>query len=268
MKILILGDVMGNTGRKALEENFKKIITEHKIDFTVVNGENAAEDGKGITKEIADSFFSCGVDVITSGNHIWDKGETPEYISNEQRLLRPENLAEGSPGSGHGIFMTKDKKFKVGVINLMGNVFMKKTEDLFSAAKNLQNKIKLKEDADFIIVDLHGEITSEKMAMGHFYDGKATAVVGTHTHVPTADTRILDHGTAYQTDIGMCGDYNSVIGMNKENSIMKFLKDKKAQRHFPSEGKSTLSGIIVEADEKTGLAKNVERFIYGGVLTH
>ncbi len=131
--------------------------------------------GKGITKEIADSFFHCGVDVITSGNHIWDKGETPEYISNEQRLLRPENLAEGSPGSGHGIFMTKDKKYKVGVINLMGNVFMKKTEDLFSAAKNLQNKIKLKEDADFIIVDLHGEITSEKMAMGHFYDGKATA---------------------------------------------------------------------------------------------
>ena len=124
MKILILGDVMGNTGRKALEDNFKKITTEHKIDFTVVNGENAAEDGKGITKEIADSFFSCGVDVITSGNHIWDKGETPEYISNEQRLLRPENLAEGSPGSGHGIFMTKDKKFKVGVINLMGNVII------------------------------------------------------------------------------------------------------------------------------------------------
>ena len=268
MKILILGDVMGNTGRKAIENNIKKIITNHKIDFTVVNGENAAEDGKGITKEIADLFFSLGVDVITSGNHIWDKSEIPKYISNEQRLLRPENLAEGSPGSGHGIFLTKDKKYKVGVINLMGNVFMKKTEDLFYVAKNLQSKIRLKVDVNFIIVDLHGEITSEKMAMGHFYDGKATAVVGTHTHVPTADTRILDNGTAYQTDIGMCGDYNSVIGMNKENSIMKFLKDEKAQRHFPAVGQSTLSGIIVEADDKTGLAVKIERFIYGGVLTH
>ncbi len=268
MKILILGDVMGNTGRKAIENNIKKIITSHKIDFTVVNGENAAEDGKGITKEIADLFFSLGVDVITSGNHIWDKSEISEYISNEQRLLRPENLAEGSPGSGHGIFLTKDKKYKVGVINLMGNVFMKKTEDLFYAAKKLQSKIRLKANVDFIIVDLHGEITSEKMAMGHFYDGKATAVVGTHTHVPTADTRILDNGTAYQTDIGMCGDYNSVIGMNKENSIMKFLKDEKAQRHFPATGQSTLSGVIVEADDKTGLAAKIERFIHGGVLTH
>jgi metallophosphoesterase (TIGR00282 family) len=268
MKILILGDVMGNTGRKAIENNIKKIITSHKIDFTVVNGENAAEDGKGITKEIADLFFSLGVDVITSGNHIWDKSEIPEYISNEQRLLRPENLADGSPGSGHGIFLTKDKKYKVGVINLMGNVFMKKTEDLFYAAKKLQSKIRLKVNVDFIIVDLHGEITSEKMAMGHFYDGKSTAVVGTHTHVPTADTRILDNGTAYQTDIGMCGDYNSVIGMNKENSIMKFLKDEKAQRHFPATGQSTLSGVIVEADDKTGLAAKIERFIHGGVLTH
>jgi calcineurin-like phosphoesterase len=148
----------------------------------------------------------------------------------------------------------------------MGNVFMKKTEDLFTAAKNLQNKIKLKENADFIIVDLHGEITSEKMAMGHYFDGKATAVVGTHTHVPTADTRILDNGTAYQTDIGMCGDYNSVIGMNKENSIMKFFNDVKAQRHFPADGQSTLSGIIVEADAFTGLANKIERFIHGGVL--
>jgi calcineurin-like phosphoesterase len=148
----------------------------------------------------------------------------------------------------------------------MGNVFMKKTEDLFIAAKNLQNKIQLKKDADFIVVDLHGEITSEKMAMGHFYDGKATAVVGTHTHVPTADTRILDHGTGYQTDIGMCGDYNSVIGMNKENSIMKFFKDDKAKKHFPATGQSTLSGIIVEADTETGLAKKIERFFYGGVL--
>ena len=266
MKILILGDLMGNSGKKTIQENLSKIIKDKKIDFTIVNGENAAEDGRGITKDIADELFNLGVDVITSGNHIWDKKETAEFISKEKRLLRPENLAAGSPGSGYGIFLSKNKKYKIAVINLMGNVFMKKTEDVFIAAKNLQNKIKLKENADFIIVDLHGEITSEKMAMGHYFDGKATAVVGTHTHVPTADTRILDNGTAYQTDIGMCGDYNSVIGMNKENSIMKFLNDTKAQRHFPATGQSTLSGIIVEANTLTGLANKIERFLYGGVL--
>ena len=268
MKILILGDVIGNPGVEQLEKNLNKIIQEKKIDFTIVNGENAAEDGKGITKDIAEKLFSVGVDVITSGNHIWDKSGIIYFISSEPRLLRPQNLAEGSPGNGCGIFLSKDKKYKIAVINLMGNVFMKKTEDLFTAAKNLQNKIRLKKDADFIVVDLHGEITSEKMAMGHYYDGKATAVVGTHTHVPTADTRILDHGTGYQTDIGMCGDYNSVIGMNKENSVMKFLKDDKAQRHTPATGQSTLSGIIVEGDVKTGLANKIERFLYGGVLNN
>ncbi len=266
MKILILGDVMGNTGVEQIKNNLNKIIQDKKINFTIVNGENAAEDGRGITKDIAEKLFSFGVDVITSGNHIWDKSGITDFISAEPRLLRPQNLAEGSPGNGFGIFLSKDKKYKVAVVNLMGNVFMKKTEDLFTAAKNLQNKVQLKKNADFIVVDLHGEITSEKMAMGHYYDGKATAVVGTHTHVPTADTRILDHGTGYQTDIGMCGDYNSVIGMNKENSIMKFLKDDKAQRHFPAEGQSTLSGIIVEGDTSTGLAKKIERFFHGGVL--
>ena len=268
MKILILGDLMGNSGKKALQKNLSKIINEKNIDFTILNGENAADDGKGITQDITNELFNLGVDVITSGNHIWDKKETSEFISKEERLLRPENLVAGSPGNGFGIFLSKKNDHKIAVINLMGNVFMRKTEDLFTAAKNLQSKIKLKEHADFIVVDLHGEITSEKMAMGHYFDGKATAVVGTHTHVPTADTRILDNGTAYQTDLGMCGDYNSVIGMNKENSIMKFLNDDKAKRHFPAEGHSTLSGIIVEADLATGLAVKVERFIYGGVLNN
>ena len=268
MKILILGDVVGNSGVDQLKENLNKIIQDKKIDFTIVNGENAAEDGKGITRDVAQKLFSIGVDVITSGNHIWDKSGITDFISSEPRLLRPQNLAEGSPGNGFGIFLSKDKRYKVAVINLMGNVFMKKTEDLFIAAKNLQNKIQLKKDADFIVIDVHGEITSEKMAMGHYYDGKATAVVGTHTHVPTADTRILDCGTGYQTDIGMCGDYNSVIGMDKENSIMKFLKSDKAQRHFPAAGEPTLSGIIVEGDIKTGLAKKIERFIYGGALNN
>ena len=259
---------MGNSGKKAIQENLSKIVKEKNIDFTILNGENASEDGKGITKDITDELFNLGVDVITSGNHIWDKKETSEFITKEDRLLRPVNLAAGSPGNGFGVYFSKNKKFKVAVINLMGNVFMKKTEDLFEAAAKLQNKIRLKEHADFIVVDLHGEITSEKMAMGHYFDGKATAVVGTHTHVPTADTRILDNGTAYQTDIGMCGDYNSVIGMNKETSIMKFLKDDKAQRHFPADGQSTLSGIIVDANPTTGLADKVERFISGGVLNN
>ena len=208
MKILLLGDVMGPSGRKVIENNLTKLINEYDIDFTVINGENAADDGKGITKSIAEEFFLQGVDVITSGNHIWDKKEIVEYIDQEERLLRPANLAEGSPGNGYGIYFTKDKKFKVGVINLMGNVFMRKTEDVFEAAKKIKEKIILKKNVDFSVVDFHGEITSEKMAIGHYFDGVSTGVVGTHTHVPTADTRILDKGTAYQTDIGMCGDYN------------------------------------------------------------
>jgi len=266
MNILILGDVMGPAGRKVLKNNLKKIIENKKIDFTIVNGENAADDGRGITKQITEEFFALGVDVITSGNHIWDKNETTEFISKEKRLLRPANMVAGTPGNGYGIYLTKNKKFKVAVINLMANVFMRKTQNVFLVAKKIQEKIKLKEEVDFIAVDLHGETTSEKIAMGHFFDGKATLLVGTHTHIPTADSRILDNGTAYQTDIGMCGDYNSVIGMNKENSIMKFLKDNNAKNHFPATGAASLSGLIVKADEKTGLANSIERFIQGGVL--
>ena len=266
MNILILGDIMGTSGKNEIVKNLKNIIKKNKIEFTVINGENAAEDGRGITKEIAEDFFFNGADVITSGNHIWDKSEITNFICKENRLLRPQNLAQGSPGNGYGFFYSKNKKFKVAVINLMGNVFMRKTQDVFFAAKFLLKKIRLKENSDFLIVDLHGEITSEKMAMGHFFDGNATAVVGTHTHVPTADCRVLNKGTAYQTDIGMCGDYDSVIGMNKENSLMKFLKYKDTKNHFPAEGEATLSGIIVKGDINTGLALNVERIISGGVL--
>ena len=266
MNLLILGDVVGTSGREALKSKLPKIITENKIDFVIVNGENAAEDGRGITKLIAEEFFSEGVDVITSGNHIWDKKETTDYIDKENRLLRPANLAEGSPGKGYEIYISKNKKYKIGVINLMGNVFMRKTDDAFQKAKSISEKLILKKNVDFLVVDFHGEITSEKMAMGHFFDGLSTCVVGTHTHVPTADTRILDKGTAYQTDLGMCGDYNSVIGMNKENSVKRFLNDKNAIKHFPAEGEGTLSGIIVETDLKTGLAKKVIRLIDGGSL--
>ena len=266
MKILILGAVMGPSGRKALKANLPKIIKENKISFSIINGENAADDGKGITKEIAEELFSLGIDVITSGNHIWDKEETLSYIEKENRLLRPANLADGSPGRGYGIYFTKDNKYKVGVVNLMGNVFMRKTEDVFKKAKEISEKIIIKKNVDFSVVDFHGEITSEKMAIGHFFDGVSTCVVGTHTHVPTADTRILEKGTAYQTDIGMCGDYNSVIGMNKENSLKKFFKHKDAIKHYPSDGAGTLSGIIVDADEASGLATKISRLITGGVF--
>ena len=266
MKILVLGDVMGASGRNALNKKLPQIINNNEIDFVIVNGENSADDGRGITQEIAEEFFKIGVDVITSGNHIWDKQETANYINKETRLLRPSNLVEGSPGKGYEKYLTKNKKYKIGVINLMGNVFMRKTEDVFLEAKKILKKMILKKDVDFSVVDFHGEITSEKMAAGHFFDGQATCVVGTHTHVPTADTRILEKGTAYQTDIGMCGDYNSVIGMNKENSIKKFLKSKDAVKHFPAEGEGTLSGIIVETNTKTGLAKSVLRVIDGGSL--
>ena len=265
MNILILGDIMGPSGREAIIKKLPNLIKKKKLDFVIVNGENAADPGVGITKKNTEEFFNAGTDVITTGNHVWDQKETQEFITSEKRLLRPENLIEGSPGFGNGIFTSKNNK-KVAVINLMGNVFMKKCEDVFKAAKKFIQIVKLKRDADFIIVDLHGEITSEKMAMGYLFDGKATMVVGTHTHVPTSDHRIMEKGTAYQTDIGMCGDYNSVIGMNRDNSLKRFLKDSSAKKHHPALGEATISGLMVQADDKTGLAKKIEPIIVGGVL--
>ena len=265
MRILFLGDVVGISGCSKLQSNLLAEIESNRIDFVIVNGENAAAQGVGLTKEICKDFFNCGVNVITTGNHVWDQKEAIEYINVEKRLLRPQNLVAGSPGSGFGIFTSKSNK-KVAVINLMGNIFMKKCEDVFIEAKKFMEKIKLSKEADFIIVDMHGEITSEKMAMGYLFDGKATAVVGTHTHVPTSDHIIMEKGTAYQTDIGMCGDYKSVIGMNRENSLKRFLKDPTAIRHHPALGPATISGLIVIADDNTGLATKVEPIILGGAL--
>ncbi len=265
MNILILGDIMGPSGREAIIKKLPGLIKKKKLDFVVVNGENAADPGVGITKKNTEEFFEAGADVITTGNHVWDQKETMEFITAEKRLLRPENLVKGSPGMGMGIYKSKNNK-KVAVINLMGNIYMKKCDDVFETAKKFIQTIKLKRDADFIIVDLHAEITSEKMAMGYLFDGNATMVVGTHTHVPTSDHQIMEKGTAYQTDIGMCGDYKSVIGMNRENSLKKFLKDSSHTRHFPALGEATISGLMVNADEKTGLAKKVEPIIVGGVL--
>ena len=265
MNILILGDIVGPSGREAVIKKLPDLIKKKKLDFVIVNGENAADSGVGITKKNTEDFFNAGADVITSGNHIWDEKETMEFITKEKRLLRPENLIKGSPGMGSGIFKSKNNR-KVAVINLMGNIFMKKCENVFESAKQIVQKIKLKKDADFVAVDLHGEITSEKMAMGHYLDGQVTLLVGTHTHVPTSDYRIMEKGTAYQTDVGMCGDYNSVIGMNRDNSIKKFFKDSSAKKHYPALGEATLSGLIVKASDDTGLAKEIEPIIIGGAL--
>ena len=264
MRILFLGDVVGISGCSKIMNNLLEQIKVNKIDFVIVNAENADETGVGLTKGICRDLFNSGVDVITTGNHVWDQKDIMNFINEENRLLRPKNLFEPSPGKGFETYITEDN-VKIGVLNLMGNVFMKKCDDVFEVSKKFLDKHTLKKDYDFLIVDFHGEITSEKNAIGHFFDGKATLVVGTHTHIPTNDARILNNGTAYQTDAGMCGDYDSVIGMNKDNSLNRFMK-KDSVKHFPAKGEATLSGVIVDCNIKTGLANNINSYIFGGQL--
>ena len=263
IRILCLGDVVGEPGRKAVKARLAGLKEEEDIDFIVVNGENAA-GGRGITSKISIDLLRAGAAVITTGDHVWDQREIVDYFPTEPRLLRPVNYPEGAPGAGSVVLETP--KGKIGVINAQGRVFM--TPPLESPLDGVEAVVEsMRADGvRVILLDFHAEATSEKIAMGRAMDGKVSLVVGTHTHVPTADTRILDKGTAYQTDIGMCGDYNSVIGMNKENSIKKFLKDKDAVKHFPSEGEGTISGVIVETNIETGLAKKVVRLIDGGSL--
>ena len=261
MRILFLGDVVGISGCSKIMNNLLDQIKINKIDFVIVNAENAAEAGVGLTEEICEDFFKCGVNVITTGNHVWDQKEIMNYINKENRLLRPKNLFEPAPGLGFEIFKTQND-IKIGVLNLMGNVFMKKCDDVFETSKKFLEKFKLKKDYDLLIIDFHGEITSEKNAIGHFFDGKATLVIGTHTHIPTNDARVLKNGTAFQTDAGMCGDYDSVIGMNKYNSLNRFMK-KDSVKHFPAKGDATLSGVIVDCDLATGLASKIKSYIYG-----
>ena len=262
MRILFLGDVVGISGCSKIMNNLLDQIKKNQIDFVIVNGENAAESGVGLTKEICEDFFNCGVNVVTTGNHVWDQKDIMNYIDKENRLLRPKNLFEPAPGKGFEIYITKND-LKIGVLNLMGNVFMKKCDDVFETSKKFMNEYKFKEDYDLLVVDFHGEITSEKNAIGHYFDGKATLVVGTHTHIPTNDARILKNGTAYQTDAGMCGDYDSVIGMNKDNSLSRFMK-RDSVKNFPATGEATLSGVIVDCNVETGLANKVESYIFGG----
>ena len=264
MRILFLGDVVGISGCSKILNNLKTEKEKNNINFVIVNGENSAEAGVGLTKEICNDFYNCGVDVITTGNHVWDQKDIMSFIEQENRLLRPHNLYEPSPGKGFEIYNTSNN-LKIGVLNLMGNVFMKKCDDVFESSKKFLKSYQLKKDYDLLIVDFHGEITSEKNAIGHYFDGKATLVIGTHTHIPTNDARVLKLGTAYQTDAGMCGDYNSVIGMNKENSINRFLKENSI-KHFPATGEATLCGVIVDCDINTGLAENIESYIFGAQL--
>ena len=254
---------MGMPGRKAVKKNLSKIIKELEIDFSVINGENAADDGRGITKEIAEELFFQGIDVITSGNHIWDKEETTKYIEKESRLLRPANLAEGSPGKGFGIFFTKNKKYKVGVINLMGNVFMRKPT-IFIAAKKIREKIILKKMLISQLWIFMEKLLVKKWLSGIFLMALDLRCWYTYS-CPNADTKFRKRHSL-QTDIGMCGDYNSVIGMDQENSIKRFFKEKDAIKHYPSNGEGTLSGVMIEADIDTGLAKKVSRIIIGGSL--
>ena len=264
MRILFLGDVVGVAGCSKLMNNLLDEIKLKKIDFVIVNGENAAVQGVGLTKEICKDFFNCGVDVITTGNHVWDQKEIMEYIDIEDKLLRPKNLFEPAPGKGFNIYETKNN-IKIGVLNLMGNIFMKKCDDVFEVSEKFMKQYKLKQDYDLLVVDFHGEMTSEKNAIGHFFDGKASLVVGTHTHIPTNDARILNGGTGYLTDAGMCGDYNSVIGMNTENSLNRFLK-KNSIKHFPAISDATLCGVIVDCNIETGLANKIESYISGAQL--
>lgn len=263
MRVLFLGDIVGRTARNEVLTQTISLKDEYKCDFVVTNCENAA-GGFGVTPDICDALFDCGSDVLTSGNHIWDKTEISSYIANEPRLIRPLNMNEGFPGAG--IFITSDiKGRRLAVVNIITNLFMSEYTNVFSAISNCLEKVRLGQGADAILVDVHGEATSEKMALAHFLDGKVSCVFGTHTHVPTADHQILPKGTAYQTDVGMCGDYNSVIGMNKEVAINRFL-NKASGRLTVATGEPTLCGNIVDIDDKTGLALAIEPLRRGGIL--
>ncbi len=264
MKILICGDVVGKTGRRAIEENIPDLRQRLDLDFVIVNGENAAH-GFGITDKICAAFYAAGVDAITTGNHVWAQREIINYIGGDEKLLRPMNYPEGTPGIGTGIFKTADRR-KVMVIHPMGRLFMDPLDDPFAAVDDALRNHRLGQSVDAVIVDFHGEATSEKQGMGHFLDGRVSAVVGTHTHVPTADTQILPGGTAFQTDIGMTGDYDSVIGMKKELATSRFTTKMPQGRLEPADGEATLCAVYVETDDGTGLAKHVGPLRLGGRL--
>lgn len=265
MRLLFLGDVVGRSGRQAVISQLPRLRTRYKLDFVIVNGENSA-GGFGITESILLELLDAGADVVTLGNHAFDQKEALVFIERQPRLIRPINYPPGTPGRGSGIFKAANGA-DVLVINAMGLIFMPELADPFRAIDAEITACGLKQGADAIFIDFHAEATSEKQALGHFVDGRATCVVGTHTHAPTADERVLPGGTAYMTDAGMCGDYESVLGMLKDEPLNRFLTKIPRSRMEPATGPATLSGLAVEIDDATGLATCTTALRLGGVLT-
>jgi 2',3'-cyclic-nucleotide 2'-phosphodiesterase len=255
VRILFIGDVVGRSGRTVVNERLPGLVRDWKLDFVIVNGENAA-GGFGITETIYQELVDAGADAITLGNHAWDQKEALVFIERAPKLIRPLNYPDGTPGRGTALLDARNGA-RVLVVNAMGRIFMDPLDDPFAAVARELAACPLKSAADAIILDMHAETTSEKQAMGHFIDGKATAVVGTHTHAPTADHRILAGGTAFISDVGMSGDYDSVIGMAKDEPLGRFLRRISTGRFEVADGPATLCGLAVETDDATGLAHKI-----------
>lgn len=265
MRILFLGDIMGRSGRDGVTKHLPDLKARLKPDIVIANGENAAA-GFGITDKIAKEMFALGIDCLTGGNHSWDQKELIGTIDREPRLLRPINYPEGTPGRGHYTHTLPGGK-KILIVNVMARLFMEPAlDDPFAAMEKLMAQHRLGQNVQAVFVDFHGEASSEKMALAHVFDGRVSAVIGTHTHVPTADARILPRGTAAMTDAGMCGDYDSVIGMKKELSIWRFTRKIPGERMVPAEGEATVCGCIITTDDASGLATAIEPVRVGGIL--
>jgi len=264
MRLLFIGDVVGRSGRKVVLDELPRLRARYALDFVAINAENAA-GGFGITEPILEDLLEAGADVVTLGNHAFDQKEALVFIQRQERLLRPINYPPGTPGKGSGLFKAANGA-DVLVINAMGLIFMPELGCPFRAIDAEVMACGLKRGADAILVDFHAEATSEKQAMGYFLDGRASCVVGTHTHVPTADERVLPQGTAFMCDVGMCGDYESVLGMDREEPLNRFLSKIPRARFEPALGPGTLSGLAVEVDDATGLALRTKAVRLGGVL--
>lgn len=264
MRLLFVGDVVGRTGRAVLIQQLPVLRDQLKLDAIIVNGENAAS-GFGLTAAIARDFFAAGTDLITLGNHAWDQREMITHITTEPRIIRPLNMAPGTPGRGVGEMKTARGK-RVVVIQVLGRLFMGMVDDAMRALEAELGKLFLGGNADAIIVDVHAEATSEKTAIGYFLDGRVSLVVGTHTHIPTADHRILPKGTAYMTDVGMTGDHESIIGMGIEGAVQRWRSNLPGPRLEPSSGEASLCGVFIETDDKTGLTQSIKPIRLGGVL--
>jgi hypothetical protein len=264
MRLLFIGDIVGRSGRTIVLERLPRLIRDWRLECVVINGENAA-GGFGITEAIYQDLLDAGADAITLGNHAWDQKEALVFIERAPRLVRPINYPPGTPGRGAALIETRHGAH-VLVVNAMGRTFMEPLDDPFAAIDQALAAHPLGGPADAIIIDMHGEATSEKQAIGHFCDGRATLVVGTHTHVPTADHQILPGGTAYMSDVGMTGDYDSVIGMAKEEPLQRFLRRIPSSRFEPALGDATLCAVAVETDDATGLARQIAGVRLGGRL--